>query len=66
MPPEVCPEQLLTTEASVFDLLVQLDTTKSTGYDGISARMLKQTAGSTAPILSKLINLSISKGRLDS
>ena len=63
MPPEHCPEQLLSTEASVFDLLAQLDTTKSTGCDGISARMLKQTADSTAPILSKLINMSISKGK---
>ena len=54
MPPEDCPEQLLSTEASVLDLLAQLDTAKSTGCDGISARMLKQTADSTAPILSKL------------
>ena len=63
MPPEDCPEQLLSTEASVFDLLAQLDTAKSTGCDGISARMLKQTADSTAPILSKLINMLISKGK---
>ena len=28
MPPEDCPEQLLSTEASVFDLLAQLDTAK--------------------------------------
>ena len=41
MSPDDCPEQLLTTEASVYDLLVQLDTSKSTGCDGISARMLK-------------------------
>ena len=48
MSPEECPEQLLTTEATVYDLLAQLDTTKSTGCDGISARMLKQTADSIA------------------
>ena len=51
MPPEDCPEQLLSTEASVLDLLAQLYTAKSTGCDGISARMLKQIADSIAPIL---------------
>ena len=63
MLPEDCPKQLLSTEASVFDLLARLDITKSTGCDGIFARMLKQTADGTAPIISKLINQSISKGK---
>ena len=66
MPPKDCPEELLTTEASVLDLLIQLDTTKLTDCDGISAKMLKQTADSTAQILYKLINLSISNGRFPS
>ena len=66
MPPEDCPEQLLTTVSSIHNLLVHLDSTKSTGCDGISAKMLKQTADSTALIVSKLVNLSISRGKFPS
>jgi hypothetical protein len=58
-----CPEHLLSTEESVFDLLATLDTTKSTVCDGISPKMLKFTASSVALLLSKLINLSISTGK---
>ena len=52
----------LCTEDSVFELLTKLDTTKSTGSDGISSRMLKCTAACIAPELCKLFNLSISSG----
>ena len=41
-----------------------LDTSKSTGCDGVSATMLKQTACSIALPLSKLINLSLSTGQV--
>ena len=58
-----CPSFLLSTEESVLGLLHTLDTTKSTGCDGISPKMLKHTASSVAPLLSKLINLSISTGK---
>lgn len=57
-----CPEDLLCTEDSIFDLLVSLDTTKSVGSDGISAKMLKCTATSITSPLTTLCNLSISTG----
>ena len=52
----------LCTEDSVFDLLAALDTSKSTGHDEISAKMLKYTAESITPSLTALFNLSISTG----
>ena len=41
-----------------------LDPTKATGRDGISAKMLKNTAYSIAPSLTKLFNLSLTTGIL--
>ena len=64
LPPNECPKQLLSTEESVYDLLITLDTSKSTGCDGVSASVLKQTACSIALPLSKLINLSLSTGQV--
>ena len=55
-----CPEELLCAEDVIFDLLVNLDTTKSVGSDGISAKMLKCTAASISSPLTSLCNLSIS------
>ena len=46
--PKDCPDELLCTEDAIFDLLISLDTTKSVGTDGISAKMLKCTATSIA------------------
>ena len=40
-------------------LLLSLDTTKSSGCDGISATMLKETALSIAPGITELFNTSI-------
>ena len=60
--PEDCPASILHTEEQVMELLCSLDTTKSTGLDGVSALMLKQTAFSIAPSLTKLFNLSITSG----
>ena len=40
-----------------------LDVSKENGLDGVSARMLKATASSIAPSLTKLFNLSISAGQ---
>ena len=57
-----CPEELLCTEDVIFDLLVNLDTTRSVGSDGISAKMLKCTAASISSPLTSLCNLSISTG----
>lgn len=59
-------EDNLCTEEEVFDLLSSLDTTKSSGPDGVSAKMLKYTATSITPSVTKLFNLSISKCKLPS
>ena len=40
-------------------LLKQLDKAKATGPDGISARMLKETASTIAPSVTELFNLSL-------
>ena len=57
-----CPEELLCTEDEVLEMLLALDTTKANGPDGISGTMLKYTATSIAPVLTKLFNLSIKTG----
>ena len=54
-----CPPELLCTEAEVLELLLALDTSKANGPDNISAKMLKSTAVSIAPVLTKFFNLSI-------
>ena len=64
--PSCCPEELLCSEDEVTDLLLSLNTSKANGPDGISATMLKSTAYSIAPGLTKLFNKSISTGQLPS
>lgn len=54
-----CPDELLCTVEEVQWLLSRLDTTKSNGPDGISARMLKAVAPCIAPSITKLFNMSI-------
>ena len=54
------PEELLCSEDTIADMLANLDTTKSTGADDISARMLKCCAYTVAPSLTKLFNVSLS------
>ena len=57
-PPSVSyPEELLCTESGVYDLVTSLDVSKASGQNGISARMLKATACSSAPSLTKQSNL---------
>ena len=46
--------------------LCGLDTSKSSGPDGFSARMLKSTAANIAPSIAQLFNLSISLGKVPS
>ena len=48
----------------MFDLLSSIDTTKSSGPDGISGRVLKSTASSITPSITKLFNLLIKLGKL--
>ena len=59
-----CPPELLCTVDEVLELLLTLDTSKANGPDNISAKMLKSTATSIAPVLTKLLNLSITTGRI--
>ena len=66
-PPSVSySEELLCTESGVYDLVASLDVSKASGQDGISARMLKETACSIAPSLTKLFNLSLQSGTIPS
>ena len=61
-----CPDEILCCESEVCDLLASLDVSKSSGHDGISARMLKSTAHSIAPSLTKLFNLLMQRNTLPS
>ena len=58
------PDELFCDVDRVHELLLGLDTSKSNGPDGISARMLKQTAASIAPSITQVFNLSIRLGRV--
>ena len=58
----LCPEQLLCTIDEILFLIKSLDLSKANGPDGISAQMLKGTAHSIAPSLTKLFNISIRQG----
>ena len=64
--PSDCPSDFLSTEESVWELLSELDTTKFTGHDGISSKMLKYTPLSITDQLHKLFNLSLSTGTFPS
>ena len=59
---EIDIEDLLCTSEEIIYLINGLDTSKSTGPDKISVKMLKPVANSIAPSLTNLFNLSISKG----
>ena len=60
--PDECPESVLCSEEEVAQLLQSIDVSKSNGPDKISGRMLKVTALSIAPSITKLFNLSIKLG----
>ena len=60
--PDECPERVLCSEEEVAQLLQSIDVSKSNGPDKISGRMLKATALSIAPSITKLFNLSIKLG----
>ena len=59
-----CPADILCSEEEVEQMLLSLDTTKSSGSDGISAIMLKETAFSITPGITKLFNISIRTGTI--
>ena len=46
----------------MLSLITSLDTSKSTGADGVSAKMLKSTAPFIAKSLTKLFNKSLEAG----
>ena len=56
-------DELLCSTSEVVQLIQELDVSKAIGPDGVSARMLKATASSIAPSLTKLFNISISNGQ---
>ena len=60
--PSLFPEEYLCTEVEVYDLIADLDDSKSSGPDGISVKMLKATVTSITPSLTTLFNLSLRKG----
>ena len=60
--PDACPAVLLCTVEEIEELLCTLNVDKSTGPNSISPRMLKSTAYSIAPSLTKLFNRSIASG----
>ena len=51
LPTSDCPPELLCSEAEVYELIVGLDPCKSTGPDGISAKMLRGTVDAIVPSL---------------
>ena len=63
-PSSTFPEEIFCTEEEVLDLLLTVDTSKATGSDGISGRMLKSITYYIAHGLTELFNLSIRAGRI--
>jgi len=59
-------DDLLCTVDEVEHLLSSVDTSKASGPDGISARMLRSTAAGIAPAVTALFNLSLIRGQLPS
>ena len=56
------PDDFLCTEDWVFNNLISLDVTKSSGPDEVSAHMLKFTAASISYSITTLFNMSLSLG----
>ena len=55
--PDKCPSHLLCNESEVYDLLVGVDVTKSTGPDNIAGRMIKSTACSITSAVTALYSI---------
>ena len=56
-------DDLLCSTDEIVQLTQGLDVSKTNSLDGVSAHMLKATCSSITPSLTKLFNLSISKGQ---
>ena len=61
--PSNFPEILKCSTEFVADMLVTLNTSKSSGPDGISSRMLKSSAYSIAPSITRLFDNSLAEGK---
>ena len=59
-------DSIVATEKEVHDVLKCIDTTKATGPDGISPKLLHEAGASIVPSLTKLINLSLSSSKVPS
>ena len=55
---------ILATEQDVQDLLKCIDVSKATGPDGISPKLLHEAGASIVPSLTRLINMSLSSGKV--
>jgi len=55
-PPDECPDELLCTESEILKFL---NIFKASGPDNISGRMLKSTAISIAPSITKIFNHAV-------
>ena len=64
--PSVSVDNILCSEDQVYELLTSIDTTIANGHDNISAIMLKKTALSITPAVTKLFNVSLTSGELPS
>ena len=58
-PPVSTLDSISIMETEVLDILLSLDTSKASGPDGISAKLLKEAAPAICPSLTKLFNLSL-------
>ena len=61
--PDVLLDNICASTNEVYELIQCLDVNKSTGHDGISARMLKSTGLAIVPSLTRLFNLCLSEGK---
>ncbi len=57
-------EYIHATESEIYDLLKSIDPSKATGPDGVNPRLLKEADVYIVPFLTKLINLSLSTGKV--
>ena len=60
---EAILDDFMLTSEEVLHHIKRLDVTKANGPDGISGHMLKATSNSIATPLTKLFNLSLSRGK---
>ena len=59
-------DSIVLSEKEVLDILKVIDTSKATGPDKISPRMLKEAGMSIVPSLTRLLNMSLSQSKFPS